>query len=80
MMPAQRPSRVTVKLKDGKTFTEAVFISKGDIENPYSTEDLENKFLDLTVPIYGAEKANEILDKTKRIETFKDITEFTDGI
>ena len=80
MMPAQRPSRVTVKLKDGKTFTEAVFISKGDIENPYSTEDLENKFLDLTVPIYGAEKPNEILDKTKRIETFKDITEFTDGI
>jgi len=80
MMPSQRPSRVSVRLKDGEIFTETVFISKGDIENPYSTEELETKFLDLTTPIYGTGKAKEILDKTKRIETFSNIKDYTDGL
>lgn len=80
MMPARRPSRVTVKLKDGKTFTETVFISKGDTENPYSTEELETKFLNLTVPIYGAEKAKGILDKSSNIEDFSDIRDYTGGL
>ena len=80
MMPSKRPSRVTIRLKDGETFAETVFVSRGDIENPYSTEEIKTKFLDLTEPIYGIEKAKEILDKTRRIETFNNITDYTDGL
>ena len=79
MMPSRRPSRVIVKLKNGDIFTETVFISRGDIEDPYSDQELETKFLDLTTPVYGVEKARDILDKTKRVETFDNITAYTEG-
>jgi 2-methylcitrate dehydratase PrpD len=80
MMPSRRPSRVIVKLKSGETFTEDVFISRGDIEDPYSDQELESKFLDLTTPVYGSEKAKEILDKTRRVETFGNIMAYTEGL
>ena len=79
MMPSRRPSRVIVKLRDGAIFTETVFISRGDIEDPYSDQELEKKFLDLTTPVYGFEKAKEILDKTKEIEKFSNINIYTQG-
>jgi 2-methylcitrate dehydratase PrpD len=80
MMPSRRPSRVTLRLKDGKVFTETVFVSKGDIENPYSTEELETKFLDMTVPVYGREKAREILERSKKIETFTTVKKYAEGL
>jgi 2-methylcitrate dehydratase PrpD len=80
MMPSRRPSAVTVRLKNGEAFTETVFISKGDIEDPYTTEQLEAKFLDLTTSVYGKKKAKEILERTKRIETFSNIRTYTNGL
>jgi len=79
MMPARRPSRVTVRLKNGETFTETVWVSKGDLEDPYTEEELDRKFIDLTGPIYGLEKAKEILDRAKRVESYKDVRTFTEG-
>lgn len=80
MMPSRRPSRVTVRLRDGRAFTETVFVSKGDIEDPYSTEELEAKFLDLTTPVYGSRKAGEILERSKRLEACKSIRDYTKGL
>ena len=80
MMPSRRPSCVTVRLKDGTTFTETVYISKGDIEDPYSTDELETKFLNLATPIYGKRKAKEILEQTKKTETFSNIRKYTEGL
>ena len=80
IMPSRRPSRLTVRLKDENTFTETVSISKGDIEDPYSTDELDIKFLNLTAPIYGKRKAKEILEQTKKIETFRNIKNYTEGL
>jgi 2-methylcitrate dehydratase PrpD len=80
MMPSRRPSRVTVYFKDGRSDTETVYISKGDIEDPYSTEELEEKFLSLASPVYGLATAKEILEKTKRMERFEDINVWTEGL
>ena len=80
MMPSRRPSSVTVRLKDGSTFTETVYISKGDIEDPYSTDELKAKFLNLTTPIYGKGRAKEILEQTKKLETFRNIRKYTEGL
>lgn len=79
MMPARRPSRVIVRLKNGETFTETVWVSKGDREDPYTEEELERKFIDLTVPVYGDERAAEILDRIKRVDSFDDVRTFTAG-
>ncbi|MEM3063532.1 MAG: hypothetical protein QW303_08340, partial [Nitrososphaerota archaeon] len=80
MMPSRRPSRVTVKLKNGEFFTETVFVSRGDMEDPYSDQELEAKFLSLTGPIYGLKEAKDILERTKKIETFENIRYYTNGI
>ncbi len=80
MMPSRRPSRVTVYFKNGKSDTETVYISKGDIEAPYSAQELEAKFLSLASPVYGSKRAAEILDRTKRIEMFNDINAWTEGL
>jgi len=80
MMPGQRPSRVSVKLKNGEILTETVFVSKGDIENPYSTPEIENKFLNLTTSVYGLKEAEGILDRTKGIERFNNIKDYTVGL
>ncbi|MDI6763827.1 MAG: MmgE/PrpD family protein [Thermodesulfobacteriota bacterium] len=80
LMPSQRPSTVTIRFRNGEAFTETVFITRGDIEDPYSTEEIEEKFLDITSPIYGMEKAKAIVEKTKRIEAFNNIQDYTDGL
>ncbi|MEM3484327.1 MAG: MmgE/PrpD family protein [Candidatus Bathyarchaeia archaeon] len=73
MMPRYRPSRVTVKLKDGRELTETVFVNKGDPEDPYSDEDLEGKFISLVKGIYGVEKAQEILRRIKQLDELANI-------
>jgi len=80
MMPSRRPSRITVKLKDGRTYTETVFVNRGDQEDPYSTEELERKFLSLTSLVYGPKHAKEVLEKTKNIETFENVRYYTDWL
>lgn len=79
MMPARRPSRVTVRLKNGETFTETVWVSKGDLEDPYTEEELDRKFIDLTGPVYGLERAREMLDRAKRVDSFDNVRDFTEG-
>ena len=80
MMPSRRPSAVTVRLKNGEEFEETVYISKGDIEDPYTTEQLEAKFLNLTTPVYGKKKAKEILERTKGIEKYTNIRTYANGL
>ncbi len=80
MMPSRRPSRVTVHLINGESDTETDYISKGDIEDPYSARELEEKFLSLASPVYGSKPAEKILDRTKRIEMFEDINAWTEGL
>ena len=80
MMPSRRPSRVTVYFKDGRSDTETVYISKGDIEDPYSTQELEEKFISLASPVYGPDASKEILDRTKRMEAFENINAWTKGL
>jgi hypothetical protein len=55
-------------------------VSRGDIEVPYTPAELEEKFLSLVTPVYGAEEARTILDRTKRIESFDDIRAWTEKL
>ncbi|MEM0449823.1 MAG: MmgE/PrpD family protein [Methanomassiliicoccales archaeon] len=80
MMPSRRPSRVTIVMKSGERFTETVFVSKGDVEDPYSTKEIKDKFLNLTAPVYGLKRAEEILDMTNKIESFDNIRNYTEGL
>jgi 2-methylcitrate dehydratase len=44
MFPAKQPSKVVVKTKDGREFSEYLEYPKGDPREPMTLEDLDNKF------------------------------------
>ncbi len=44
MFPAKQPSKVVVKTKDGREFSEYLEYPKGDPREPMTIEDLDNKF------------------------------------
>ncbi|MBN1447343.1 MAG: MmgE/PrpD family protein [Bacteroidetes bacterium] len=55
MFPAKQPSRVVVRTKDGREFSEYLEYPKGDPREPMTLEDLENKFNALSAKILNAE-------------------------
>lgn len=60
MFPAKQPSRVVVKTKDGREFTEYVEYPKGDPREPMTIEDLTNKFNSLSAELLSPEKQIEV--------------------
>ena len=43
-LPGQRPARVRVRLKDGRTLEAITLTNKGDTEAPYSADEVIAKF------------------------------------
>lgn len=62
MFPAKQPSRVVVKTKDGKEFSEYLEYPKGDPREPMTMEDLENKFNALSARLLIPARQKEIRD------------------
>lgn len=62
MFPAKQPSKVVIKTKDGREFSEYLEYPKGDPREPMSMEDLDNKFEGLTEKLLVAGRRKEIKD------------------
>ena len=60
MFPAKQPSKVVIKTKDGKEYSEYMEYPKGDPREPMTIEDLDNKFSALSSDLFGEEKHKEI--------------------
>jgi 2-methylcitrate dehydratase len=60
MFPAKQPSKVIVKTKDGREFSEYLEYPKGDPREPMTMEDLENKFNGLSSAVLSQQKQKEI--------------------
>ena len=71
------PARVTVRLKDGREFTEEVLYPRGNPSNPLSEEDFKAKFMDMAVRVLGQEQADELYRRARSIETADDVAEIT---
>ncbi|VAX28635.1 MmgE/PrpD [hydrothermal vent metagenome] len=56
MFPAKQPSKVVVKTKDGKEYSEYMEYPKGDPREPMTIEDLDNKFAGLAEGTLSAER------------------------
>ncbi len=56
MFPAKQPSKVVVRTKDGREFSEYLEYPKGDPREPMTMEDLENKFNALSDPHLSKER------------------------
>lgn len=66
--PAAWPARVTVTLEDGTVLRGASDFPRGNPENPVSTAELEEKFLSLVAPRFGADTARRALDAVHALD------------
>jgi len=60
MFPAKQPSKVIVKTKDGREFSEYLEYPKGDPREPMTIEDLDNKFEGLVGKLLTKARQKEV--------------------
>jgi len=79
MFPAKQPSKVVVKTKDGREFSEYLEYPKGDPREPMSIDDLTAKFNALSGNLLSPERQDEIREMIFACETM-DIKPFMDKL
>ncbi|MBU2507791.1 MAG: MmgE/PrpD family protein [Bacteroidetes bacterium] len=60
MFPAKQPSKVIVRTKDGKEFSEYLEYPKGDPREPMTETDLDNKFCGLAEGLLSDDRKKEV--------------------
>lgn len=60
-LPALRPAKVTITLKDGRVLRAQAMTNRGDTEDPYTPAEVRQKFFDLAVPFWGQSHAEAII-------------------
>jgi 2-methylcitrate dehydratase len=60
MFPEKQPSKVAIKTKDGREFSEYLEYPKGDPREPMTMDDLENKFNALSSGLLNSQRQKEI--------------------
>ena len=77
--PGIYPVRVTVLMNNGERFTKRVEHVKGDPENPFTREDIINKFNTLAQEsTLSYEKRIKLIEATDNLENIDSINMFTD--
>ena len=72
MLPGLRPARVAIQMRDGRTLKAEALTNKGDTEDPYSAEEIREKFHEVTAPVWSEAHRRKILaavDETHRAPT-----------
>jgi 2-methylcitrate dehydratase PrpD len=73
-LPGERPAKVRVRLKDGRTLEAAVTANKGDTEDPYSRDEVIEKFCEVTRPAIETSRAREIIGVVLALPAEADLT------
>ena len=76
MFPQKQPSKVTIRLKNGQTFSAQLDYPKGDPREPMTDEDLQTKFQSLCCTLISEDKQKKIKDAIWNLESFQDIGQF----
>jgi 2-methylcitrate dehydratase PrpD len=69
-VPALKPARVTVTLRDGRQATRACDSPRGDCLNPYDPTEIRAKFRDLAGHALTAQGLDEVEHAVDRLETW----------
>jgi 2-methylcitrate dehydratase PrpD len=70
-------STVTVVMEDGRRFQATNDLTRGNMENPLSREELVGKFAECTDPLLDADRRDALLGLCDRLEALSDIRELT---
>lgn len=66
--PKYWAGRATVVLADGRELREEIIAPKGEVENPMTRQDVEEKFLGLAAPVVGAAKARAVIGEVHALD------------
>lgn len=80
MMPANRPSKLKVVLKDGTVLEAETLTNKGDVEDPYSSDDLRIKYYELTDRAWSRNIAEAVYKSAMNLSQLNTITQMTGHI
>ena len=72
--PNKRGAQGEIILTDGRRFSSAIDIARGEPESPFSIQEVEEKFILFTQDILG-KRAEEVLNQVRRLESLKDINQ-----
>lgn len=80
-LPAERPARVKVTFRDGRTATAETRTNRGDDVDPYTPEEIAAKYRDLTRRVWTEAGAEDLLPKLLGLADIADVsTLFADGL
>jgi len=71
--PQKRMGGVVVKLKNGTTYQEKTEYAKGMPENPFSDEELRDKFRDLSSVVLPKQQVESIIEAVDCLEDLDDV-------
>jgi 2-methylcitrate dehydratase PrpD len=77
MIPDHRPSRVRITLTDGTVLEAQTLTSKGDVEDPYSSDDLRAKFFELAEGVWEHDVAEAIYADVMTLDDLASVNQMT---
>ena len=77
--PAEQPCDVRIFTSGGQTLEGHCTITKGEPAKPHRPEELEAKFMQLGVPLWGDAVAHRLLEGCLRLEELPDFSRFAQG-
>jgi 2-methylcitrate dehydratase PrpD len=66
-------ARVVVRLRDGSKLERTVEHAHGEPESPLTAEEVREKFLSLTVPVIGPDRAQDLISAVADIDALVDL-------
>jgi len=79
-LPNLRPARVTITLTDGTTLDAAVQTNRGDWQDPYQADELNQKYLSLTARLWSNQKAKQVHDLVMTLDQHGDMAALFDAM
>ena len=75
--PRQWKAVAEVGTTDGKTYTAKVDYPKGDPENPFTWEELIEKFRNLISKVFSEARQDQIIETIQTLDKMRDVTELS---
>ncbi len=80
MFPARRPARVEVSVADGRRYENEVLVVKGSAEDPFSRQEIDDKFLRLAEPVLGSARSGDVLVLLRGLEGQADLSLLSEAL
>jgi len=78
--PAQQRCVVSLRLKRGETLEGSCTVTKGEPSNPHEPSELERKFFDLGIPIWGDAVTKRLHGACMTLESLPDFRTFAEEL